>query len=67
MTETIIYSDLKNSMGDLEKYGNEFDLVYAENIVGALRNQGVIETFLKHLSWEGEFGDCIVIGSVKIM
>ncbi len=43
-------------MGDLEKYGNEFDHVYAENIVGALRNQGVMETFLKHLSWEEEFG-----------
>jgi len=56
MTETIYYSELKNSIHDLENYSKEFDLDYAKNIVVALHDQGVLETFVKHTNWEEDFG-----------
>ena len=56
MTETMCYSDLKNSIHDLENYSEEFDLDYAKNIVVALQDHGVLETFVKHINWEEDFG-----------
>ena len=56
MTEEKIYSDLKNSIFDLEKYSKEFDLGCAKNTAVILKDQRVLETYVKHISWEEDFG-----------
>ena len=56
MTEAKSHSDLKNSIHDLEKYGKEFNHGYAKNTIMVLKDQRVQETFVKHISWEEDFG-----------
>lgn len=55
MEETKLYSDLKNSIQDLEKYSKEFDHGCAKNAVAVLKDQKVQQSFVKHIDWEEDF------------